>query len=53
MRSAIKSIYENEMGIRQIVKSFKVGIDTVYLQLWKKECKANLQGKVMLYHNPK
>jgi len=42
MRSAIKAMHENGMSIRQIAKSCKVGIGTVYLQLREKEYEANL-----------
>ena len=42
MRSAIQVMHQNGMSIRQIAKSCKVGIGTVYLQLREKECEVNL-----------
>lgn len=37
MRSAIQAMHQNGMSVRQIAKSCKVGIGTVYLQLREKE----------------
>ena len=42
MRSAIQAMHQNGMSIRQIAKSCKVGIGTVYLQLREKEYEVNL-----------
>jgi transposase len=38
-------MHENGLSIRQIAKSCKVGIGTVYLQLREEEYEANLQDK--------